>query len=98
MLRIRFDDPAKTWLHIDPASGVIVEKIDASRRLYRWLFNGLHRLDFPFLAGRPTLRQTCIVVLCALGFVFSVTGAVIAYRRLVRDLSSRQSVLRSAVQ
>lgn len=98
MLRIRFDDPAKTWLHIDPASGVIVEKVDASRRLYRWLFSGLHRLDFPFLAGRPTLRQTCIVVLCALGFVFSVTGAVIAYRRLVRDLSARQSVLRSAVQ
>ena len=98
MLRIRFDDAAKTWLHIDPASGVIVEKVDASRRLYRWLFNGLHRLDFPFLAERPTLRRTCVVALCALGFVFSVTGTVIAYRRLLRDLSARQSVLRSAVQ
>lgn len=98
MLRFRFDDPAKTWLHIDPASGEIVEKVDASRRLYRWLFNGLHRLDFPFLAGRPTIRQTCIVSLCALGFVFSVTGAVIACRRLMRDLSAGHSRLRSALQ
>lgn len=98
MLRFRFDDPAKTWLHIDPASGVIVEKVDASRRLYRWLFNGLHRLDFPFLAERPTLRRTCILALCALGFVFSVTGTVIAYRRLLRDLSARHSGLRTALQ
>jgi hypothetical protein len=98
MLRIRFNDARQTWLHIDPVSGQIVEKIDNSRRLYRWLFNGLHRLDFPFLAARPSVRQTCIVVFCVLGFVFSVTGAVIAYRRLLRDLLSRRSALRTAVQ
>lgn len=96
MPRIGFDDPAKTWLHVDPASGEMVEKVDASRRLYRWLFNKLHRLDFPFLAERPTLRRPCIVALCALGFVFSVIGTIIAYRRLLHDVSARQSGVRTS--
>jgi uncharacterized iron-regulated membrane protein len=95
MLRVHFDDALQTWLHVDPVSGQIVEKIDSSRRLYRWLFNGLHRLDFPFLAARPTARQIAIVVLCVLGFVFSVTAAVIAYRRLLRDLFSLHPALRT---
>lgn len=98
MLRIRFDDPAKTWLHIDPVSGQMAEKVDSRRRLYRWLYNGLHRFDFPFFAARPTLRQACIVTLCALGFVFSLTGAVIGYRRLLRDLFLWHSVFRTIAQ
>lgn len=98
MLRVRFDDAPQTWLHVDPVSGQIVEKIDSRRRLYRWLFNGLHRLDFPFLAARPIARQIGIVVLCVLGFMFSVTAAVIAYRRLLRDLALRRSPPRPAIQ
>lgn len=98
MLRFRVDDALQTWLHVDPVSGRIAEKIDRSRRLYRWLFNGLHRLDFPFFAARPTARQIGIVVLCVLGFVFSVTAAVIAYRRLLRDLFSRHPALQTRAQ
>jgi hypothetical protein len=70
------------WLHIDGASGAVVERLDASRRAHRWLFDALHRLDVPYLTTRPALRAALIVVLCACGFAFSVTGCAIAWRRV----------------
>ena len=70
------------WLHIDGSNGSIIERIDPSRRVYRWLFTGLHRLDFPILTARPALRTALIVLLCTSGLIFSLTGIVIAQRRL----------------
>ncbi len=72
----------KVWFDIDGSSGVVLQKLDASACAYRWLFAGLHRLDFPALTARPILRTALIVVLCGFGFLFSLTGVVIAWRRL----------------
>jgi hypothetical protein len=72
------------WYQIDGATGAPLEKLDRSRRLYRWLFAGLHTLDIPQLTSRPLLRTALIVGLCLLGLVFSATGVVIAARRLLR--------------
>jgi len=70
------------WFHIDGASGAILERLDPSRRAYRWFYSALHTMDFPILAARPTLRSALIVILCGFGFVFSLTGVVIGWRRL----------------
>jgi hypothetical protein len=70
------------WFDVDGANGTVLDKLDPSRRVYRWLYAALHTLDFPVLTARPTLRAALIVVLCACGFVFSLTGVVIAWRRL----------------
>jgi len=70
------------WFEIDGASGELVEKIDPSRRAYRWLYSALHTFDVPALVSRPALRAALIVGLCGCGFVFSLTGVVIAWRRL----------------
>jgi len=43
----------------------------------------LHTLDFPVLTARPALRTALIVALCGCGFIFSLTGVVIAWRRLL---------------
>jgi hypothetical protein len=69
------------WFDIDGSNGALLEKLDTSRRAYRWL--ALHTLDFPVLTTRPALRTSLIVILCACGFVFSLTGVVIAWRRLL---------------
>ncbi|MGY3451547.1 PepSY domain-containing protein [Bradyrhizobium sp. USDA 4353] len=71
-----------TWYHIDSASGAVLEKLDPSRRTYRWLYQALHTLDFPSLLAHATLRTLLIVGLCAAGFAFSITGLVIGWRRL----------------
>jgi hypothetical protein len=74
------------WFHVDGSNGAVIERLDQSGRLYRWLFAGLHRFDFPVLTVRPALRTGLIVVLCGCGFIFSVTGIVIAGRRLLSCL------------
>ena len=74
----------EVWYDIDAASGALLQKTDASRRAYRWLQGGLHRLDFPALVARPMLRTALIVSLCGIGLAFSLTGIVIGARRLWR--------------
>jgi hypothetical protein len=70
------------WFEFDGASGQLVEKRDSSQRAYRWLYGALHTFDVPALLSRPALRTALIVGLCGCGFVFSLTGVVIAWRRL----------------
>jgi hypothetical protein len=71
-----------TWYHLDAATGAVLEKLDPSRRAYRWFYSALHTLDFPALARKPVLRTLLVVVLCAAGLAFSVTAVVIGWRRL----------------
>jgi hypothetical protein len=46
------------------------------------LFWALHRLDFEPLASHQWLRTSVIVALCLCGFAFSLTGVVLAWRRI----------------
>lgn len=78
--RSRCDD---LWFDIDGADGYLLQRLDASRRAYRWAYGALHTLDFPVLLAHPLLREVLIVALCGFGFVFSVTGIVIGWRRLM---------------
>jgi hypothetical protein len=70
------------WFHVDGASGAMLERLDSSRRAYRWLYGALHRMDIPVLVARPALRTALIVMLCGCGLAFSLTAVVIGWRRL----------------
>jgi uncharacterized iron-regulated membrane protein len=70
------------WFHVDAASGAIIDRLDPSRRARRWLFGAAHTFDFPWLAARPDLRGALVVVACGCGLAFSLTGCVIAWRRM----------------
>ena len=83
--RVRLDDAASTWVHVDARSGQIISRMDDSRRLYRWLFNGLHSFDFPFLTGAGPLRQALMLAALAAGLALSVSALVLAGRRLARS-------------
>jgi hypothetical protein len=72
----------EVWFDIDGADGTVLQRLDASRRAYRWFYSAFHTLDFPILMAHPRLREILIIGLCALGLVFSVTGIVIGWRRL----------------
>ncbi|MGH6641918.1 MAG: PepSY domain-containing protein [Bradyrhizobium sp.] len=76
------------WYHVDGASGALLERSDRSSRAYRWLYNALHTMDIPALKAHPTLRSALIVILCGLGFLFSLTGVVIGWRRLRQQFSA----------
>ncbi|WP_196221831.1 PepSY domain-containing protein [Sphingobium sp. CAP-1] len=82
VLRLKFDDAAGTWLHIDPATGALLGWSGAGSRSYRWLFNALHSLDLPWLLVWPPLRHILIWLLSVPGVIISVSGIVIGCRRL----------------
>ena len=55
VLRVRYADDQGTWLYLDPERGkVVLRSVRISRR-ERWLYQGLHSLDFPFLYFRRPL-------------------------------------------
>lgn len=86
-LRAILDDGARTWVHVDASSGRIISVMDRSRRIYRWLFNGLHSLDFPgFVDSRPAWDIVMLTLLSA-GFVFSVTASVLGVKRIQKTLT-----------
>jgi len=84
MMRVRFADAPGTWLHIDPHSARIFESYVATSRLERWLYHGLHSLDFPLLYKYRPLWDIVVLLLMAGGTVLCVTSVWIAARRLAK--------------
>ena len=67
VLRAVFDDAHGTWVHIDPATGAVLGRLDSHRRASRWRFGMLHRrrvARLPSLAidGLTLLRIPCRLV------------------------------------
>lgn len=85
-IKVRFDDPSATWLFLDPATGAIAGLVDRSARTYRWLFNFLHDYDLPVLLRNQPARDIVVWVLSIAGLIVSVTGVVIGYRTLRRQI------------
>ena len=85
VLRIRYADPPGTWLYLDPQGGVIASRLERATRWNRWLYNGFHSLDFPFLYYKRPLWDIVILVLSAGGIAISVTSALPAWKRLMRQ-------------
>jgi hypothetical protein len=84
VLRAGFDDDVQSWFHIDPTTGDILNRSDASRRSYRWLFNALHQFDFPFLLAHRPAWDIVVWLLSILGTIVSASGVVIGWRYLKR--------------
>lgn len=82
-LRIELADAARTWVHVDGQTGEVLGVMDRSRRVYRWLVDGLHTFDFPWL-NHGGLWHWLLVACTSAGFTLSLTGAVLAARRLRR--------------
>jgi uncharacterized iron-regulated membrane protein len=84
VVQIRYADPARTWLYVDPRRGEILRKEERLTRVNRWLYHGLHSLDFPFLYYRRPLWDIVVIVLSVGGIASTVTTVMPALRRLKR--------------
>lgn len=89
VLRVRFDDESRTWVHIDPATGRVLGDIDARGRLYRWLFDLLHKWDFNVLTLHRPIWDVALWLLSSLGLVTSVSGVWLGWKRLRRPRGKR---------
>jgi hypothetical protein len=83
VLRVRHADEAGTWLYLDPSLGTMM-RLDRGGRWNRWLYHGLHSLDFPFLRYKRPLWDIVVILLSIGGAVLSATTLLPSWRRLVR--------------
>ncbi len=83
VLRVKFADPAETWVYIDPAMSQVLAEVHRLNRLERWLYNGLHSLDFAFWYNSP-LWDVGMIALCLGGLASSGIGVLLGIRRIRR--------------
>jgi uncharacterized iron-regulated membrane protein len=86
VLRVKFDDPLKTWVYVDPELAQIPASIHRLQRVERWLYNGLHSLDFGFWYDRRPLWDIGMIVLSLGALVTSTIGFWLGLKRLKRGL------------
>jgi hypothetical protein len=87
--RLKFGDEEATWFYVDARTGAVTLKATAAARVLRWLYNGLHSLDFAFLLRAGAVWDALVILLCAGGAVFAATSVVVAWRRLRRNVLAR---------
>lgn len=88
-LRVEFDDAEQSWYYIDLTTGTVVQRLTHVDRVSRWLYNGMHSLDFTLLFQHRPVWDVSVILLCILGFLFSVTSVVLGWRRLTYRLHHR---------
>jgi hypothetical protein len=92
VLRVKFADPMRTWVYIDPRTSELLAVVHRYSRIERWLYNGLHSLDFRFWYSRRPLWDIGMIVLLLGGLGASALGLYLGVKRLIRDLTpSRQA-------
>jgi hypothetical protein len=85
VLRVKFADPLETWVYVDPKRSELLATVHRLNRLERWLYNGLHSLDFGFWYSRRPLWDIGMILLCAGALVSSAIGLCLGVKRLWRD-------------
>ncbi len=86
VLRLDVRDTVATRLYVDLASARAVGTYSRRDWVDRWLYHGLHSLDLPWLASRPTAWHIVTIGLLLGGVAVSLTSLVLAWRALGRRL------------
>jgi uncharacterized iron-regulated membrane protein len=88
VVRVKFADRDKTWVYVDPAVAEVVGNVNRYNRVERWLYNGLHTLDLPFLYYNRPLWDVTVILLSLGGTAVSVIGLLMGMKRLRRALGN----------
>jgi len=84
LLRVKFDDPAQTRLYVDPEMSQVLAQIHRLNRVERWLYNGLHSLDFAFWYDKRLLWDIGMITLSLGGLSLSTIGLFLGIKRVRR--------------
>ena len=86
VLRVKFGDPDATWFYIDPRMSQVVSRFTRRERLQRWIYHGLHSLDFNFWSYQGWAWTAAMVTLNIGGTLLSAIGVIIGVKRLFRSV------------
>jgi len=83
----RLNDADSTRYYIDPRTGRIVGSYGSRAWVSRWLYHGLHSLDFPWLYKYRPLWDIVVISFMVGGTALSITSLVLAWMVLRRKLA-----------
>ena len=83
----RLGDPESTRYYIDPRTARVVGGYGARDWVSRWLYHGLHSLDFPWLYNYRPLWDIVVITFMVGGTALCVTSLILAWRVVGRNLA-----------
>jgi hypothetical protein len=86
VIYIRMNDEASTRYYIDPKTGRTVGTYSSRDWVNRWLYHGLHSLDFPWLYNHRPLWDVVVITLMLGGTALSITSLILTWKVLQRKL------------
>lgn len=82
------NDPLRTRYYIDPKTARVVGTYSKRNWVSRWLYHGLHSLDFPWLYNYRPLWDIVVIALMLGGTALCVTSLVLTWRVIARKVAS----------
>jgi hypothetical protein len=82
----RMNDAVGTRYYVDPKTATVVGNYSARNWVNRWLYNGLHSLDFPWLYNYRPLWDIVVISLMLGGTALCLTSLVLSWRVIARTL------------
>jgi hypothetical protein len=86
VVRARFHDAEHTRLYIDPKTARVVSTYSSRNWMSRWLYHGLHSLDFPWLYNYRPLWDIVVITFMVGGTALCMTSLMLAWRVLGRKV------------
>jgi len=82
----RYTDSQQTRIYIDPKTARVVNGYRDGDWMQRWLYHGLHSLNFPWLYKYRPLWDLVVLTFMIGGTILCVTSLILAWRVLGRKL------------
>jgi len=86
VLLVLMNDADETRYYVDPKSARVLTTYTSRNWVNRWLYTGLHSLNFPFLYNHRPLWDIVVITFMVGGTALCVTSLVLAWRVLGRKL------------
>jgi hypothetical protein len=82
VILVRFSDPEQSAYYIDPKTARIIERYNSHSRWNRWLYHGLHSMDFPWLYKYRPSWDVLLLLLLTGGTGLCVTSVRLSWNIL----------------
>jgi len=72
---------------VDLTMSELIASYTRRERLQRWIYRGLHSLDFPWFYNSRPLWDIVVIALCSGGAFLSIIGVVLSVKRIKRAVT-----------
>lgn len=87
VLKADIHDETNTTYYINPKTTEVLMKYETASRINRWVYHGLHSMDFPMLFFRRPLWDIVVIVLLLGGTSVSITGLALTWKWMKRKVT-----------